>query len=111
VDGDGFADLIGGGGPGGGPRILAVGGAGLTSGNDGTVLANFFAGNMDNRGGIRVAVKNLDGDRFADLVVGDGTGAGSRVTCYLGKDFGGGGAPEAFGFDAFPGLSTGVFVG
>jgi RHS repeat-associated protein len=113
LDGDGFADLIGGGGPGGGPRVLAFSGRDLLAGTaDGSqVLANFFAGNVANRGGIRVAVKDLDGDTKADLVVGDGMGAGSRVTGYLGKDFGGGGALEAFGFDTFPGLTTGVFVG
>ena len=110
VDGDGFADVVGGGGPGGGPRVYALSGADLLAGRD-RVLANFFAGNEDNRGGVRVSVKNLDGDARADVVVGDGTDAGSRVTGYLGKDFGGGAAPAAFGFDAFPGLTSGVFVG
>jgi hypothetical protein len=66
---------------------------------------------VDNRGGLRVAAKNLDGDNFADLVVGDGSGAGSHVTAYAGKDFHGGSAPAAFGFDAFPGYAGGVFVG
>ncbi|MFO0799724.1 MAG: LamG-like jellyroll fold domain-containing protein [Gemmataceae bacterium] len=113
LDGDGRGELIAGGGPGGGPRVLALSGADLLAGrSDGSrPVANFFAGNVENRGGIRVAVKDLDGDRFADLVVGDGAGGGSRVTGYYGKDFGGGGAPEAFGFDAFPGLTAGVFVG
>src|SRR5262249_60289956 len=102
-----------GGAPGGGLRLLALAGAALLAGqSDGSRrLANFFAGNVENRGGIRVAAKNLDGDAKADLVVGDGTGAGSRVTAYLGKDFAGGSAPEAFAFDAFPGFTTGVFVG
>jgi hypothetical protein len=113
VDGDGRADLVAGGGPGGGPRVLALSGADLIGGNlaNPTALANFFAGNPDNRGGVRVAVKDLDGDPRADLVVGDGDGAGSRVTGYYGKAFADGAAPEAFGFDAFPGLSGGVFVG
>lgn len=76
-----------------------------------TPLANFFAGNTENRGGIRVAIKNLDGDAKTDLVVSDGTGAGSRVTGYRGKDLAGGGTPEAFAFDAAPGFTGGVFVG
>jgi hypothetical protein len=113
LNGDGIADLIVGGGPGGGPRVLALSGADLLAGHaDGSArLANFFGGDVANRGGIRVAVKNLDGDSRADLVVGDGTGAGNHVTAYLGKDFAGGGGPADFGFDAFPGVTSGVFVG
>ncbi|MBY0512804.1 MAG: carboxypeptidase regulatory-like domain-containing protein [Gemmataceae bacterium] len=112
LDGDGYADVIGGGGPGGGPRVLVLGGKELvTQRGDTPVLANFFAGNIDNRGGIRVAAKNLDDDRFADLVVGDGVGGGSRVTGYFGTDFVGGVAPEGFSFDAYPGFTGGVFVG
>jgi hypothetical protein len=115
VNGDGLADIIGGAGPGGGPRVLVVSGATLLS--QGSVaavdapLANFFAGDPNNRGGVRVAAKNLDGDVFADIVVGDGQGAGSRITSYLSKNFSGGTAPENFAFDAFPGLTSGVFVG
>jgi autotransporter-associated beta strand protein len=115
VNGDGFADVIGGGGPGGGPRVLVVSGQALLS--TGAVaamnapVANFFAGNVENRGGIRVAAKNLDGDDHADLVVGDGTGAGSRVTAYLGKDLAAGSTPVHLAFDAFPGFTGGVFVG
>ncbi len=60
----------------------------------------------------RVAVKNLDGDNRADLVVGSGSGAGSRVTGYLGKNIAASGTPAAqFDFDALAGFSGGVFVG
>ncbi|HXD86139.1 MAG TPA: VCBS repeat-containing protein [Urbifossiella sp.] len=115
VNGDGMADIIGGAGPGGGPRVLVVSGATLLSQGAvaavDTPLANFFAGDPNNRGGVRVAAKNLDGDVFADIVVGDGQGAGSRVTSYLSKNFSGGTAPQDFAFDAFPGLTSGVFVG
>ncbi|HVK08994.1 MAG TPA: hypothetical protein VM597_09485, partial [Gemmataceae bacterium] len=77
-----------------------------------TQLANFFAGDTENRGGIRVTAKDLDGDNRADLVVGDGTGAGSRVTGYFGSAIPADGTPPAaFGFDAFPGFTGGVFVG
>ncbi|MBN9518392.1 VCBS repeat-containing protein [bacterium] len=110
VDGDGYGDLIGGGGPGGGPRVYALSGRNLLAGNE-DVVANFFVGDTGNRGGVRVAVKDLDGDALADLVVGDGTGAGSRVTAYHGKDLINGEILEAFRFDAFPGLNDGVFVG
>ena len=111
INGDGFADLIAGGGPGGGPRVLAFDGKALLN-NEYVNLANFFGGDVDSRGGIRVAVKNLDGDTKADLVVGSGSGAGSRVTGYLGKNIGPSGTPTTeFEFDALSGFTGGVFVG
>jgi hypothetical protein len=111
VNGDGFADVVGGGGPGGGPRVTAYSGGDLTASNTKTVLSNFFAGNTDNRGGIRLAIKNFDNDAFADLVTGDGTDAGSRVTGYVGKSLASGAPAQAFSFDAFPGFTGGVYVG
>jgi len=107
---DGFADLIAGGGPGGGPRVSVFNGKELLT-NVQTRIADFFAGDVNNRGGIRVTTKNLDGDGRADIVTGAGTGAGTRVTGYLGRNLAATGTPtEAFGFDAFTGLA-GVFVG
>ncbi len=111
INGDGFADLIAGGGPGGGPRVLAFDGKALLN-NEYVNLANFFGGDVDRRCGIRVAVKNLDGDNRADLVVGSGSGAGSRVTGYLGKNIAANGTPVVtFDFDAVDGFTGGVFVG
>jgi hypothetical protein len=106
LDGDGFAEVIAGGGPGGGPRVTAFGGKALLD-SQYVPVANFFGGDPDSRGGVRVAVKDLDGDDRADLVTGAGTGAGSRVTAYLGKNI----PAVAFDFDAIPGFSGGVFVG
>jgi hypothetical protein len=109
IDGDGFAEMICGGGPGGGPRVTAFSGKSLL-GNQYDVRANFFGGDVDSRGGIRVAVKDLDDDGRADVVVGSGTGAGGRVTAYFGKDIGPVGTPvPAFELDV-PN-ADGVFVG
>ncbi len=111
INGDGFADLIAGGGPGGGPRVLAFDGKSLLT-NEYVNLANFFGGDVNSRGGIRVAVKNLDGDTKADLVVGSGAGAGSRVTGYLGANIAASGTPTTqFDFDSISGFTGGVFVG
>jgi hypothetical protein len=111
LDGDGFADVIAGGGPGGGPRVFALSGHDLMQGTQ-TQLANYFAGNVDSRGGIHLAVKDLDGDATADLVLGAGTGSGSRVTAYLGKNIHANGTPpEAFAFDASTEFLDGVNVG
>ena len=120
VNGDGNADLILGGGPGGGPRVRIADGLSLLNGvafgtpdnPSAGQLANFFGGDANSRGGIRVTAKDLDGDAFADVVVGAGTGAGSRVTSYLGKSISPNSAPPEFtAFDAFPGFAGGVFVG
>jgi hypothetical protein len=111
LDADGFAEVIAGGGPGGGPRLFSLSGAGLLAGRQ-EVRANFFAGDTANRGGVRVAARDLDGDGAADLVAGSGTGAGSRVTGYSGRGAPANGAPpELFAFDALPGFAGGVFVG
>jgi hypothetical protein len=112
LNGDGFEDLIGGGGPGGGPRVYALSGIQIPSqGASAAVLANFFGGDVNSRGGIRVATRHFDADTKADLVVGAGSGAGSRVTGYLGANIAPSGTPPVFlSFDAFPGFSGGVFV-
>ena len=114
VNGDGFADLVAGGGPGGGPRVFILDGKSLVQNGPATLVpvGNFFAGDVNNRGGIRVAVKKLDNDNKADVVTGAGTGAGSKVTAYLGKDTTPNGTPPTvLDFDAFAGFGGGVFVG
>lgn len=97
VNGDGFADLIGGGGPGGGPRIYGLSGYGLTQQNGTfTVVANFFAGDTNSRGGVTVAAKDIDGDHRADLITGAGSGSQSVVTTYLGSTLGPSGTPPTY---------------
>jgi hypothetical protein len=111
IDGDGFADIVGGGGPGGGPRVLGLSGKSLLT-NAYITRANFFAGDLADRGGIRVAIKNLDGDNRADIIVGAGDGSGNRVTGFLGANILPDGTPlAAFNLDTFPGFAGGVFVG
>jgi hypothetical protein len=112
LDGDGFADVIAGGGPGGGPRVFALSGADLLAGRQ-VQRANFFAGDPNNRGGVRVTAKNLDGDSFVDLLAASGTGAAPRVVAYAGVSMPTVGLPpllrESAPFDAA--FLGGVFVG
>jgi hypothetical protein len=119
VTGDGFADLVFGGGPGGAPRAFILSGvlvaAGQTDAAYASLVANFFmAGNLADRGGARVAVTNSDGDDRADVAVGSGAGRPAKVRVYLGKDFTeGGGEPLAAELDPSGGAvpAGGVYVG
>jgi len=117
LDGDGFSDLIVGGGPGGGPRVFALSGKGLMTGVR-TQLANFFAGDTTLRSGIHVATADLDLDEKADLIVGAGTNTGAGAIVYLGENISSEGTPVSLSeFDAFFNAETntpflgGVFVG
>jgi hypothetical protein len=110
LDGDGFGDVIGGGGPDGGPRVVAVGGKALVQSGQLAPLANFFTADPANRSGVRVAAKDLDGDGRTDVLTGAGAGTGSRVAAYAGKAIGGDPAPT-LAFDALPGFHGGVYVG
>jgi hypothetical protein len=114
IDGDGFADLIAGGGPGGGPRVFALSGQALTQQNGTlTQVANFFAGDPNNRGGVPLTVKNIDGDKRADIVAGAGEGAQSVVTTYLGSTIPTNGTPPVYQqYLVFPSdFLGGAFVG
>ena len=83
-----------------------------SDGDDLQPRANFFAGSTESRGGVHLAVKDLDGDDRADLVAGPGDASGARVTQYAGKAIPADGTPPEFrALDLFPGFENGVFVG
>jgi RHS repeat-associated protein len=111
VDGDGYADLVASGGPGGGPRVSVFDGRQLSESGTQIRKADFFAGDIGNRGGTPVVARDLDGDGFADLLAGAGAGAGSRVTAYTGPALNGGRPQEWFGLDVFQDFTGGVYVG
>jgi large repetitive protein len=108
LNGDGFADIIAGGGPGGGPRVLAVGGQNLIE-NDAVVpLVNFFAGDSTLRGGVRVAAKEESGNDHTDVVTGSGDT--NDLFVFLSSDLQNGTAqPKRSG--QLPGILDGVYVG
>ena len=124
LNNDGKGDIILGAGPGGGPRVRIINGKQLLAiaqfgGLDEAVavepqtqIANFFGGDPNSRGGIRVVAKKLDSDDFADLVVGGGPGSGSTVTAYKGSILLSNVNPDPlFTFEDVPGFTGGVFVG
>jgi hypothetical protein len=112
VDGDGFADLIAGAGPGGGPRVTIFSGAALAAGRV-QILSTFFAGDMTSRTGVRVAAKDADGDGMAEVVAADGGGLSGAARVYFGRDLLSGNPTPPVGMflSSFDGFGDGVYVG
>ena len=78
VNGDGYADVLYSTGNSGGPRVRVVSGYVLVTNPGADVaslpaLADFFALDANDRQGIRIAARDLDGDGKADLIIGSGS--------------------------------------
>jgi len=100
ANGDGHGDVIVGADAGGGPQVA------IYSGKDGTLLQSYYALPWNFTGGARVAAGDMDGDGFADVIVGAGRGAGPQVTVYSGRT-----GAILSSFHAMPaGYRGGVFV-
>lgn len=79
INGDGTPDYLFGPGPGGGPNIKAI------DGKTGAQFYDFMAFSPLFTGGTYVAVADVDGDGYGDMVVGAGQGGGPNVVTYSGK--------------------------
>ena len=80
TNGDGVSDIAFAAGAGGGPRVVVL------SGRDEMVLLDLFVFETTFVGGVDIAVGDLDGDGFADLVAAAGPDGGPRVVVVSGKD-------------------------
>lgn len=75
-NGDGYADVAVGGGPSGGPRISIFNAVNLNL-KDPNVpykFVDYFAFDQNSREGARPLMRNVNGDKYGDLVVGTGAG-------------------------------------
>jgi len=78
---DGFADIVVGAGPGGGPQVN------IFDGRTGNVLTQFFAYGENFRGGVTVAVGDIDGSGFNSVITGAGAGGGPNVRTFRNSRF------------------------
>ena len=85
MNNDGKADVVIAAGFGGGPRIAAFNGATIGANGGTRLFADFFAFSPDLSNGTYVAVGDINGDNFGDLIVGAGPGGGPRVTIFNGQ--------------------------
>lgn len=67
-------------GPGGGPEVRVY------DAQTGTLVFDFFAYDSAYRGGVRVAVGDVNGDGYSDIVTATGPGGGPNVKVFSGKD-------------------------
>jgi hypothetical protein len=121
VNGDGFADLAFGGGPDGGPRVRVIDGKKLLGAGGfenldqvaGQIQLNdFIAGTESNRGGVRVALRDVNGDGQADLITGSGDKEASGIRLYDAMELLKNNTNPTKQADPFGGvLANGVFVG
>jgi len=80
-NGDGFADIVVGAGPGGGPAV------GIFDGKTGNRIGSFYAYDSGFKGGVSLATGDLDGSGFNSLVTGAGPGGGSHVKSWRNSMF------------------------
>src|SRR5262245_37151725 len=98
VDGDGVLDLIVGAGKDRAPEVVVYAGASIGGkGAFGTELARFHAFDAAARGGVSVAVAQIDGMTSDNVIVGSGPGIASEVKVYrLPLALSGGAGPSLF---------------
>jgi hypothetical protein len=97
VNHDGTPDIITGAGPGGGPQVN------LYDGTTGHLIRSFYGITPSSfTGGIYVAAGDVNGDGFADIIVGADAGGGPQVDVWDGRS---GALIDVF--NAFPATFTG----
>jgi hypothetical protein len=85
VNGDGFADVVTGAGPGGGPHVEVFDGQALSRGQF-QLLQSFMAYSPSFTGGVFVAAADTTGTGLADIITGAGAGGGPHVEVFRAAD-------------------------
>ena len=82
VTGDSIADVVVAAGPGGGPQVNVYDGA-----NNFNLIRSFYAYDPSFPDGIYVAVGDVNGDGFGDIITGAGAGGGPHVQVFSGANY------------------------
>ncbi len=75
LNGDGIAEIVTGAGKGGGPHVRVFDASGK-------VKSQFMAYDKNFRGGVNIAVGDVDGDGIKDIITGAGKGGGPQVRIF-----------------------------
>lgn len=81
VNGDSIADVVVAAGPGGGPQVNVYDGSSLQ------LIHSFYAYSPLFNDGIFVAVGDVNGDGYADIITGAGQGGGPHVQVFSGQNY------------------------
>ena len=110
INGDGFADVITGAGPTGGPHVKVFSGADLANRSI-NLLASFYAGSSSNTSGVFVAAGDLVGDGYVEIITSFGLGSQPTVTGFSMMPNSQGTYYTADPFNTFNAYSTGFTGG
>jgi hypothetical protein len=109
VNGDGRADLVIGSAATRNPNVTVFSGQSLVDNNIRTKIASFAPAGSTSKNGVKVAVRDIDGDGKLDLL----TSSGEMVSAFQGgSSLPATGLPSLlFAFDPNPAVNGGVWVG
>lgn len=108
LNGDGYADLVLGTYNGASPRVRVYSGKPLVQTNTRTQIADFVPAGATSAAGVRVAVRDVDGDGKLDIL----TASGELVSAFKGGSLPASGRPPLlFSYDPYTTISGAVWVG